>query len=327
MPRGLHVEGISPFGLVLSWERGGAGSAPVRGFRVARDGRVVSQVPQTSLRLTGLLPSTRYTLTVAAVDTQGLPSPAATLQVTTPPPDPSTGTVHAFLLASTSSSFADFREHYQRVGTLYPTFFNCDRDDPSNILGRDDPQVTAFAHARNVPVLARYNCRTWRPCAPASATRRRAAIIAGLVDRVQRNGYDGINLDIESGAQSDRDALTAFTGALADALHAIGARLTVDVSPKIREVANHPRSSFYDYEALAQKADTVLVMAWGLHWTTSAPGPIVDLPWLTNVAAFVRTIPGAERFVIATGSTASTGRRAGGRRTRPPRWASPTSRP
>src|SRR4051812_30129242 len=91
------------------------------------------------------------------------------------------------------------------------------------------------------------------------------AVISGLVSLVTTNGYDGINLDFESGAPSDRPALSAFVVALAGALHGVGARLSVDVSPKVRDVLNHPRSTFYDYAAIARAADGVLVMAWGLH--------------------------------------------------------------
>ena len=302
-PSALRVDELSAFGAVLTWQGGAAGSAPLRGFRVTRNGHVIRQVPQTSLRLTGLLPSTHYVLTVSAVDTQGLPSAPATVQVDTPPPDPATGTMQAFLLASTSASFADFRDHYQRIGTLYPTYFDCDKTSPSRILGKDDPQVTAFAHARNVAVLPRYNCQNLaalRQVMGDPATSR--AVISGLVGLVQANGYEGINLDIESGAPSDRAALSAFTATLADALHAVGARLTIDVSPKFKDVPNHPRSTFFDYAALARAADQIIVMAWGQHWTTSAPGPLVSLTWLRQVAAYVRTVPNADRFVIATAS-------------------------
>ncbi|TMM04449.1 MAG: hypothetical protein E6G10_05190 [Actinobacteria bacterium] len=302
-PTGLRADGVTAFALTLSWDRGAAGSAPIRGFRVARNGTVLRQVNQTSLRLTGLLPSTHYVLTVTAVDTQGVPSAPATLELDTPAPDPSTGSIHAFLLASTSASFADFRDHYQRIGTLYPTYFDCDKTTPSRILGKDDPQVTSFAHARNVAVMPRYNCQNLNALRAVIADPRTSqAVISGLVGLVQTNGYEGINLDIEAGTPSDRAALSSFTAALANALHAIGARLSIDVSPKIKDVPNHPRSTFFDYAALARSADTVIVMAWGQHWTTSAPGPLVDLTWLSQVAAYVRTVPNAERFVISTAS-------------------------
>src|SRR5256885_909102 len=218
-PTGLHADSVTAFGLVLSWTRGASGSGPVRGYRVSRNGIVVGQVPQTSLRLTGLLPSTHYVLTVQAVDSQGLPWAPATLTLDTPAPDPSTGTIGAFVLASTGSSFADFRDHYQRIGTLYPTYFDCDHSNPAHIAGKDDPQVTAFAHARGIPVIPRYNCQgTTYLRAIMNDPGTEQAVISRLVSPVTTNRYDGINLDLEAGAPTDRASLTAFVGALADAL-------------------------------------------------------------------------------------------------------------
>ncbi len=300
-PKGLQADAVGPFGVTLDWSAGAAGSAPLRGYRVTRNGQVLGQVPQTSFRATGLLPSTHYVFTVTAVDTQGLPSPAATVELDTPPPDPSTGATQAFLLATTSSSFADFRDHYQKVGVLYPTYYDCNRAHPAQIDGQDDPQVTGFAKARNVPVMPRYNCQNLtalRAVLNDPATRQ--AVISGLVGLVQANGYSGINLDIESGAPSDRASLTSFVASLADALHAVGARLSIDVSPKVKDVPNHPRSTFYDYNALSQSADIVVVMAWGLHWSTSGPGSLVDLTWLSQVAGYVRTVANPQKFVIGT---------------------------
>ena len=49
-------------------------------------------------------------------------APAA---INTAPPVPSRGRSHAFLLASTDRSFADFRAHYEQIGVVYPTYFDC----------------------------------------------------------------------------------------------------------------------------------------------------------------------------------------------------------
>ena len=56
-------------------------------------------------------------------------------------------------------------------------------------------------------------------------------------------------------------------------LHALGKRLAVEVSAKFGDTTTG-RSGFYDYPALGRVADTVFVMAWGWHWTTSGPGPV-----------------------------------------------------
>ena len=39
-------------------------------------------------------------------------------------------------------------------------------------------------------------------------------------------------------------------------------------------------------------------MAWGVHWATSGPGSIDDLPWFTKVADYVAAQPLRYRFVM-----------------------------
>jgi spore germination protein YaaH len=127
----------------------------------------------------------------------------------------------------------------------------------------------------------------------------RDSTIAALIGLVQRNGYDGINLDFENGAATDRDALTAYVERLSAELHAIGQRLAVDVSPKF-EPTTSGRSGLYDYEALGRAADTVFVMNWGWHWATSDPGAPDDLELCRKVADYVATMPNRSRFVLGT---------------------------
>jgi spore germination protein YaaH len=119
--------------------------------------------------------------------------------------------------------------------------------------------------------------------------------MTGLVDQY---GYDGLNLDFEAGAAADRGAYTAFVTDLSDRLHAKGKKLSLAVSAKTWDQPNHPRSTIFDYAALAQHADYIFVMAWGIHWATSAPGAQDDMSWVQKVVDYVATIPNHERFVL-----------------------------
>ncbi|MEA2288948.1 MAG: hypothetical protein QOD55_945 [Solirubrobacteraceae bacterium] len=215
------------------------------------------------------------------------------------PPPPTSGSVHAFLLASSNSSFEDFKVNYQKIGTVYPTFFECDRST-GQIEGADDARITEFAKNRQVKVLARFDCQhtaTLHRILTEPALRE--STIAGLMDLVAKHGYDGINLDFEAGLAADRDAYTAFVTDLAGRLHAAGRKLSIDVSAKrMDNDVNHPRSALYDYPALAKVADHVFVMAWGIHWQTSAAGPLADWSWFTKVVDYVASLPNRERYVI-----------------------------
>jgi spore germination protein YaaH len=208
------------------------------------------------------------------------------------------GGVRLFLLASTDSSFDAFQRNYQHVSTIYPTYYDCNTSTGATV-GRDDPRITRWAMARGVKVQPRYNCQSPSMVHKlVSEPLRRQALVASLTGLVDANGYDGINLDLEKGLPTDRDNLSALVAELSAALHARGRHLSIDVSPKVTDVLNHPRSSFFDYPALALHADEVLVMSWGLHWTTSAPGSVIDIRWYTMVYDYVSSLADHAKFVM-----------------------------
>ena len=82
-------------------------------------------------------------------------------------------------------------------------------------------------------MFARFDCQD----APAlhrilSEPALRGAWLATIVDQALAHDYDGINLDFETGAPTDRAAFTSFVTELAGRLHKIGKKLAVDVSAK-----------------------------------------------------------------------------------------------
>ncbi|MEA2316432.1 MAG: hypothetical protein QOD44_621 [Solirubrobacteraceae bacterium] len=294
--RGLVVTDSS---VGLSWDASKPGGGRVVGYRVFRDGKTLGQTAQTQMDVPRLATVQAYTFTVVAVDNQGRTSaPSDPLTISTNPPPPSTGGLHAFLLASTGSSFEDFRRNYTKIEAIHPAYFECNRGTAA-IQGKDDPQITQFAKVRQVQVFARFDCQstaTLNTILNDPATR--ATWLQTVVDTAVDNGYDGINLDFEAGAAANRDAMSSFVSELAGRLHAVGKKLAVDVSAKGADVANHPRSTFYDYNAIAAAADLVFVMNWGIHWTTSAPGPLADMPWVQSVVAYVNSLPNRQKYIM-----------------------------
>src|SRR6185295_9789585 len=184
----------------------------------------------------------------------------------TAPPVPSTGSAHAYLLATTDQSFVDFQAHYRSIGVVHPTYFQCNRDT-SAIEGRDDPLVTQWAQARRVKVLARFDCQSAAAIdAILNDPATRANTLNGLVGLVSRYGYDGISLDLEAGAPGNRAALTSFVAELGRRMHAAGRLLSMAVSPKSSDILGHSRSGIFDYRALVPNVDWIFVMNWGVHW-------------------------------------------------------------
>jgi spore germination protein YaaH len=273
----------------------------LRGYRLLRDGVVVSQVAGASANLTNLAAKSAHDWSVAALDTRGYASaPSPVTRVVQGDPAPSTGVAHAFLLASTDSSFVAFQKRYKQIGVVYPTFFDCNLETGA-IEGANDALIVGFAQDRKVKVLPRFNCqKTSLLHTILTDAATRARWIDTMVASTDQYGYDGVNLDFEAVAAADRNALTAFVAELSGRLHAKGRLLSQAVSSKTSDVQNHPRSTAFDYVALSQYDDYLFVMAWGLHWSTSTPGAQDDLSWVRQIADYVATMPNKQKFVMGT---------------------------
>lgn len=293
---------VTDTGVSLAWSPGALPTgSQLRGYRLMRDGSVVAQVPAAQANAGNLAPKAAHDWSVAAVDTRGYasaPSPATRVVQADPPP--TTGGVHAFLLASTDSSFAAFRKHYDRISVVYPTFFDCNLST-GQIEGANNDQIVSFARDRKVRVLPRYNCQDGATLHRIfTDPALRAQWLDGMTEQAVQNGWDGVNVDFEAAFAEDRDLMTAFIADVADRLHARGKLLSQAVSAKVRDSRTHPRSGAFDYPELAKYADWLFVMAWGVHWSTSAPGAQDDFPWVRQVGDYVATMPFREKFVMGT---------------------------
>jgi spore germination protein YaaH len=205
--------------------------------------------------------------------------------------------LQAFVLSGAPDSLADLEAHAQAVGVVYPTYFECERAS-GRIIGADAGSITAYAVARHIVLMPRFNCQDG-PTVHTILTdpRTRARTLSSLAQIAETPAYEGLNLDLENDGAADRVAMSSFVAALAARLHADGRRLSVDV---VGVTHDDPAiaTGFYDDRALSRTADYVFVMAWGAHWEGSAAGPIAPLPFVAGVARYVAALPHADRFVL-----------------------------
>jgi spore germination protein YaaH len=128
----------------------------------------------------------------------------------------------------------------------------------------------------------------------ANAVTREAHATA-LAQLVIANGFDGIDVDYEGVPTASRAAFTAFVGSLGAKLHAANKKLSVTVYAKASDKENWSGPGSQDWAAIGGSADSVKIMAYDYHWSTSAPGSITPLDWLDQVAAYAeQTIAGSK---------------------------------
>lgn len=122
---------------------------------------------------------------------------------------------------------------------------------------------------------------------------RHIAAVATRLARFARQGWDGINIDLERLRGRDADGLVAFVRAIQDAMPD-AKTVTIDVSAT-SSVAGY-RDRGYRMRALGAAADTIKLMTYDEHGPTwSDPGPIGSLGWQRrSLAAALDAVPPAK---------------------------------
>ncbi len=297
-PARVDVTSATDTQVALAWPAGTDPDGSVGGYVVTRDGVELGRPIGAGFVAQRLRPGTTYTFAVRTRDRAGHLSDAVALPVTTRAPIQATGPVHAFLLASTEQSYTDFRDNYEHIAVIHPTFFKVRID--GTLEGADDARIVDFAQERGVKVMPRVETQDVNIIhAVLSDPTVRARLLDAIASAAAEYGYDGINLDFESGLATDRLLFSTFVAELDARLAAQGQDLSVCVSATKR-LTLVGRAGFYDYAAIARDADDVFVMAWNEHWATSPAGPLASVAWVTAVMEYARSIGRPEKFTIGT---------------------------
>ena len=126
----------------------------------------------------------------------------------------------------------------------------------------------------------------------------RNAHAQAITDLVLAKAYDGIDIDYERIPTASRANFTAFAQVLAAKLHAAGKKLSITVYAKTSDAQNWDGPGSQDWPALGAVADSIKIMAYDYHWSTSAAGAITPLTWLDQVVTYAeQAIPAAKIIV------------------------------
>lgn len=129
-----------------------------------------------------------------------------------------------------------------------------------------------------------------------SSTAARNTAVNQLAGLVSTYGLDGLNIDFENVAAADRASLTAFITQLAGRLHALGAVLSMDVSPDL----GTDWTEAFDYAALGRQADYLLMMGYDEHYSGSmSPGSNASLPYVQHAVSTLLKSVSAEKVILA----------------------------
>lgn len=110
-----------------------------------------------------------------------------------------------------------------------------------------------------------------------------------------RNGYAGVNLDLENIPAADKGKFTQLVQGLGRTLHSHGKLLTVTVP------AETSTGTGYDLRGLSQASDGIIVMAYDYTFTNQPAGAIAPLWWVQKVVSYNLTQVPASKLILGLG--------------------------
>jgi peptidoglycan-N-acetylglucosamine deacetylase len=209
-----------------------------------------------------------------------------------------------FLVNWDAKSFTALKQHITQIDKLIPEWLHLGINGRIDIDDlRHQQQVLAYVreyrpNLKIVPLINNFDRSTssWdreKIGTMLASTQLRQQNIHNLLEFVQSNHFAGISIDFENLAPTNQLDLLAFM----QELHDLFAPLELEVSQSV------PFNDInFDYRALAQFNDYLILMAYDEHASSQEAGSIASQSWyIDNLARRLIDLP-ADKYVVAIGN-------------------------
>ncbi len=183
-------------------------------------------------------------------------------------------------------SLASLQARQQHLDIVSPAFWKIQPN--GTVTSIEQPELVANMRSwglRVIPMVQKYSwfdkMHGW--ISDPVARTRTADQLAALIEAGR---YEGIHIDVENINDNDGGYFTAFLDTLADRLRPHGRSITIAVPARTEQQPNWHRA--FDYQALAARADLIVVMAYDHGYAAGRPAPVAPLPWVRDVLAYTQ---------------------------------------
>ncbi|MES2201481.1 MAG: glycosyl hydrolase family 18 protein [candidate division FCPU426 bacterium] len=214
----------------------------------------------------------------------------------------------AWLFHENPKSLKSFETNAAKLSRVYPVWYNLGDEGLATrrILPKREERArvmaTAKAHGVEVwPLVSNFNesSQIWdhgRVARFLNDSRAAKFQITRLIELAKEDGAQGIDLDYEAIRPTDRQALSDFCAMAYEACQKAGIKLGMAVHAKDSEPGNDSGSAGQDYAALASSLDSLQLMVYDYHWSTSAPGAIAPVDWTARVLRHALSLAPADKI-------------------------------
>ncbi|HHV71715.1 MAG TPA: hypothetical protein GXX38_03775 [Clostridia bacterium] len=124
-------------------------------------------------------------------------------------------------------------------------------------------------------------------------------VCAELSAIMDKDDFDGVNLDLEGIPNAQRENFLNFVAYLRQFVKGKGKSFSLSLPPKTSDSQSWYVA--YDYNSLKNYGDYFIVMAYDQHYAGGQPGPIAGVRWVEQVVKYGAEKLGANRLILACG--------------------------
>lgn len=204
------------------------------------------------------------------------------------------------------SSYNSLKANPTLVNTI--SVFTYKTDGTGSITGTSASEQVNFANSNNIIPLALVTNSLDAGFSQEVATTlltsvsNRQTFINNLITVIKQNGYKGVNIDFEDIPYSLRNNYSEFIGQLKTALSNENLITSVCIPAKSIDYLTNAWNGAFDYIAIGNTADFVVLMTYDEHgpWTTA--GPIASYNFVDSVIKYAVTVIPKEKIVMGLAS-------------------------
>lgn len=206
-----------------------------------------------------------------------------------------------------SDSLASFEKNAAQIDEVKPEWIRLDADGmpvKRDIDVKDQKKFFDIAKKNKITTLAMISnyvseaggFEAGRVQKMLKSKESRAKHIEALTKILKEDGFNGVDLDIESLKASDRDSYSLYVEELGKVLKREKLFMAVTVHPKESEPGNWDGPQAQDWARLGKAADAFKIMCYDHAWSTSPPGPIAPTAWVERVMNFAKSVIPANKL-------------------------------
>jgi len=304
-PTGVTTSSISTNSITLKWSSVSGASGYYVYMATPNDTNYtkVATVTSTSLIKSGLIANTKYWFLVRAYNNYGT-SPDS-IHVTATTLQPVTNTTMKKVMGFTTyyysgdtSSYNSMAANTSTIDEIATQTYNT--DSLGNISGLVPTNQLTYANSNGIKTYAMLQNNFDGNIAKSVLENptNRQALENNLLNAIKVNGYKGINVDLEGVFYYDRSYYTTFVQELYNLLTPQGYSLTLSVPAKTSDSLTNSWSGAYDYAALSQYCDKIVLMTYDEHYPGGTAGPVASIGWVENVIKYAVTVIPREKIML-----------------------------